>query len=160
MILSGLRRAAMTHWVFVYGTLKKGEPSHHVITTKNNKVAKFVSNGRTVHQFPLVIASSFNIPYLLYKPGTGHRIHGEVYSVNDDMLTALDDLENHPNYYVRQQEPVEISDGSILTPWVYFLIDFQEKLLQKPFLDNYSSSGSHGLVYVDSEDTDSFPGDG
>lgn len=53
------------------------------------------------------------------------------------------------SYYVRQQEPVEISDGSILTPWVYFLIDFQEKLLQKPFLDNYSSSGSHGLVYVD-----------
>lgn len=53
------------HYVFVYGTLKKGEPNYHVITNKNNGFSEFVGGYRTVEKYPLVIASKYNIPFLL-----------------------------------------------------------------------------------------------
>ncbi|OQR73300.1 gamma-glutamylaminecyclotransferase B isoform 1 [Tropilaelaps mercedesae] len=148
MLVKALRQAAMSHRVFVYGTLKTGEPNHHVITNRENGVAQLLGAGRTVRVFPLLIASTFNIPYLLYKPGTGHRVRGEVYGVDDQMLKLLDDFENHPTYYKRQAEDIELDDGSTLSAWAYFLVDFKEELLQKPLLENYSSSGAHGLVYT------------
>lgn len=57
--------------VFVYGTLKKGEPNHHWLESKENGYAKFLSVGETVRKYPLVIASRYNIPFLLKSPGNG-----------------------------------------------------------------------------------------
>lgn len=59
------------HSVFVYGTLKKGEPNHHWITSKENGHAKFISNAQTIKKYPLIIASKYNIPFLLGNPGVG-----------------------------------------------------------------------------------------
>lgn len=59
------------HSVFVYGTLKKGEPNHHWITSKENGCAKFISKGKTTKKYPLIIASKYNIPFLLHSPGNG-----------------------------------------------------------------------------------------
>ena len=66
---------AVKHLVFVYGTLKRGEPNHHVLVdptsnTENGPV--FIGEGRTVLSFPLIIASNYNIPFILDAPGTGH----------------------------------------------------------------------------------------
>ncbi len=58
-------------FVFVYGTLKKGEPNHHWLTNQDHGSAKFVGAGTTKELYPLVIASKYNIPFLLDKPGTG-----------------------------------------------------------------------------------------
>ena len=33
-------------------------------------------------RYPLVIASRYNIPFLLDKPGTGNQIRGEIYRYN------------------------------------------------------------------------------
>jgi gamma-glutamylcyclotransferase (GGCT)/AIG2-like uncharacterized protein YtfP len=41
--------------VFVYGTLKRGEPNHQLLTKKENGFAEFQSEGRTAEKFPLVI---------------------------------------------------------------------------------------------------------
>lgn len=57
--------------VFVYGTLKKGEPNHHVIS-ETGGAYRFVGTGRTINMFPLIITSKYNIPALLAKPGEGH----------------------------------------------------------------------------------------
>ena len=32
------------------------------------------------------------------KPGTGNKIMGEIYEVDDDMLEKLDELEDHPRF--------------------------------------------------------------
>ena len=60
------------HKIFVYGTLKKGEPNHHWITDNSKGFANFVGPGITVEMFPLIIATKYNIPFLLDAPGKGH----------------------------------------------------------------------------------------
>ena len=72
------------HKVFVYGTLKQDEPNHYMLqnggpdledfkSSKNQtfQPAKFICKAETLQKYPLVIASKFNIPYLLDKPGHG-----------------------------------------------------------------------------------------
>lgn len=58
--------------VFVYGTLKSGEPNHHWLTDLENGHASFVGAGKTIAKYPLVIASKYNIPFLLDVPGQGN----------------------------------------------------------------------------------------
>ena len=55
------------HTVFVYGTLKRGEPNHHYMSS-----ASYVCNATSVEKLPLVIASAYNIPFVLDSPGIGH----------------------------------------------------------------------------------------
>jgi len=59
------------HRVFVYGTLKRGEPNHGIIKDTANGHAKFLGFGRTTIPYPLLIATKYNIPFLLKKPNTG-----------------------------------------------------------------------------------------
>lgn len=82
------------HTVFFYGTLKRGEPNEHILQNPGHGVVRFIANATTVRKFPLTIASEYNIPYLLFKPGHGNRIRGEVYEVED--LAVLDDFEDYP----------------------------------------------------------------
>lgn len=58
--------------VFVYGTLKRSEPNHSLISNPENGYAKFMGIGKTLMKFPLVIATRYNIPFMLKKPGFGH----------------------------------------------------------------------------------------
>lgn len=60
------------HRVFVYGTLKRGEPNHRHLKDTRNGYAKFLGLGRTTVAYPLVIASKYNIPFLLKKSNTGN----------------------------------------------------------------------------------------
>lgn len=66
----------MHHKVFVYGTLKRNEPNHHWLTDPNNGNGKFVNKGETKTKYPLIIATKYNIPFLLYSPGNGNYIKG------------------------------------------------------------------------------------
>ena len=92
---------ATRHRVFVYGTLMKGEHHHEVL-----KEASFVGLGETEASFDLVQIDYY--PALLSQGST--RVIGEVYEVDDAMLAKLDELEEVPDYYVR--ELVRLSDGS------------------------------------------------
>ena len=60
--------------VFVYGTLKRGQPNHYIMTEdpEKNGIAKFYANGLTVDKYPLVIASFAHIPCILDVKGEGH----------------------------------------------------------------------------------------
>ncbi len=62
--------------VFVYGTLKNGQPNHHWLTNATNGLATFLEYGKTKNQFPLVIGTQYNVPFLLNKPGIGRNIKG------------------------------------------------------------------------------------
>ncbi|KAK6642634.1 hypothetical protein RUM43_004136 [Polyplax serrata] len=144
------------HLVFVYGTLKRGEPNHSYLQVKDNGYAKFVSQGKTVEKYPLVIASKYNIPFLLYNPGVGKNVKGEIYEVDDHVLSQLDILENHPSFYVRETESVQIipqkeennDSKEELKCWIYFLKHFKPSLLSMPFLVEYQSEGNHAQPYL------------
>ncbi|XP_023338625.1 gamma-glutamylaminecyclotransferase B isoform X2 [Eurytemora carolleeae] len=103
-----------TRWnVFVYGTLKKGEPNHGWLSRSENGFQEYLGAGRTNKSFPLVIAS---------------RVEGEVYRVDASMLSKLDELENHPSYYTRRLEDVEVS-GEMIQCWIYIWSGFKPELL-------------------------------
>ncbi|CAI2349549.1 unnamed protein product [Caenorhabditis sp. 36 PRJEB53466] len=57
--------------VFVYGTLKTGEPNHKVLSETDGEY-RFISSGSTAQRFPLVVGTKFNIPFLLDEPGKGN----------------------------------------------------------------------------------------
>ena len=57
--------------VFVYGTLKSGQPNHNLIKEETRGTCVSVGKAVTREKYPLVVASRYNVPYLLYKPGTG-----------------------------------------------------------------------------------------
>ncbi|XP_076284916.1 putative gamma-glutamylcyclotransferase CG2811 isoform X2 [Lasioglossum baleicum] len=157
--------------VFVYGTLKRGEPNHSLISEVNG-YSKFLGLGRTAVPYPLVIATRYNIPFLLKKPGFGHHVIGEVYDVDTKMLSKLDELEEHPGFYERSMTDVILAPesklkgtdnfeevGSLMKVWVYFLPKFRESLLESPMYSSYSNEGSHGLKYCETEESTIRPED-
>ncbi|XP_013136758.1 PREDICTED: putative gamma-glutamylcyclotransferase CG2811 isoform X2 [Papilio polytes] len=144
----------MSEKVFVYGTLKKKEPNHYWLTDSKNGVSKFIANGQTCKKYPLIIGTKYNIPFVLYKPGVGHHVQGEVYEVDEKMMSNLDKLEDHPNYYIREIDDIDIkrpgtTENERIKCWVYFMKNFKEELLFNQMFENYSSTGSHGLPYLE-----------
>lgn len=98
--------------VFVYGTLKRGEPNHQWLTeSEHGQPATFIGSGRTVRKYPLVIGTQFNVPFLLDQPGTGHQIEGELYAVDEAKLAHLDVLEAYPQFYGREVWDIELISG-------------------------------------------------
>lgn len=97
--------------VFVYGTLKRGEPNHHWLTRNENGLAKFEAEGTTLEKYPLVIGTRYNIPFLLDKCGSGHNVEGEIYEVDEAMFANLDILEDYPTYYDRQIQTINTEKG-------------------------------------------------
>lgn len=78
----------MSHKVFVYGTLKRNEPNHNWLTHPDHGVGKFVSEGKTKTKYPLIIATKYNIPFLLYSPGDGHHVKGIIIFYTNYTLTC------------------------------------------------------------------------
>uniref|UniRef100_A0A8C6ZM46 Gamma-glutamylaminecyclotransferase n=1 Tax=Nothoprocta perdicaria TaxID=30464 RepID=A0A8C6ZM46_NOTPE len=140
--------------VFVYGTLKQGQPNYgHMLDTAKG-IARFQGRGRTVERYPLVIAGKYNIPYMLNIPGTGHRVAGEIYAVDEQMLQFLDEFEGCPAMYQRTRMSIEVlewegkSGRSVMECFVYSTSTYQPEWVELPYLDSYDSSGQHGLAYV------------
>ncbi|XP_053963872.1 putative gamma-glutamylcyclotransferase CG2811 isoform X1 [Anastrepha ludens] len=147
--------------VFVYGTLKRGEPNHHWLTRTENGHSRFVCEARTVQKFPLVIGTRYNIPFLLNKPGTGRNVCGEVYEVDDTMFANLDVLEDCPNYYEREIQQVTTEDNVSMDCWLYLIKQFPEQLLSKRHLDSYHNNAAQPYCesYLESSRDDMYVGE-
>ncbi len=96
----------MTHRVFVYGTLLRGLRNHYLLDG-----ASFVRADVTVDRFTLLDFGRY--PAVVPRPRD--PIHGEVYDVDDDVLVALDALEDYPRWYDRVQ--VQLAGGG--AAWMY-----------------------------------------
>lgn len=57
--------------VFVYGTLKRGLPNHPLLCDTAIGYASFLGHAHTRDRYPLVVASRYNLPFLLPVPGKG-----------------------------------------------------------------------------------------
>ena len=82
MLARGGRHGAMQlHQVFVYGTLKRGFFNYDAVLAKQED-ATFVEAGTTTEAYPMFV-DYYKVPYLVHRPGEGHRIVGELFSVGD-----------------------------------------------------------------------------
>ena len=61
----------LRHRVFVYGTLKCGQPNHHLMNMLELGHCRLIGTARTDVGFPLIITTRWNLPFLLYAPGHG-----------------------------------------------------------------------------------------
>ena len=142
------------HLVFVYGTLKRGEPNHSLIEPGSaSGQSLLIGTGITQNKFPLVVAGIYNIPYLLDAVGKGNLISGEIYSVDQEGLDSLDILEGVPKHYQRRRENIIIQDcllstraetdpfkpATIVNCWLYVCGNFKKELLQLPYLTTFSN---------------------
>ncbi|KAL1021688.1 hypothetical protein UPYG_G00016650 [Umbra pygmaea] len=154
----------MTH-IFVYGTLKKGQPNHfRMLPDQANGKAEFCGYARTIERYPLVIAGKYNIPALLNRPGEGERVQGEVYKVDNAMLTFLDAFEGCPTMYQRTKVQLELEDregkgggtigrvGSIMEAFTYSTNSYQPAWLKQTFFESYDAYEDHCLTYISKED--------
>jgi gamma-glutamylcyclotransferase (GGCT)/AIG2-like uncharacterized protein YtfP len=91
----------VSHLVFVYGTLMKGELHHTSISH-----ARFVRAAETLPEYELVQIDYY--PAML--KGGASRIMGELYEIDDQTLARLDELEEVPHYYERVA--IKLADGT------------------------------------------------
>ena len=68
-----MESATGSHLIFVYGTLKQGQPNHDAYTgdRTHGRVASFACSAETEACYPLVIFTQFNIPAILAAEGQG-----------------------------------------------------------------------------------------
>uniref|UniRef100_A0A0K8TM85 Gamma-glutamylcyclotransferase family protein n=1 Tax=Tabanus bromius TaxID=304241 RepID=A0A0K8TM85_TABBR len=142
--MCNMKKALKLHKLFVYGALKYGQPNHSILANPGNGYAKLWCNATTTQKMPLVIATRYNIPFLINKPGIGNYVTGEIYEIDDKMLNCLDNLEDCQEIYKREIHDMNIGVGEGTIPcWVYLLQKFPEKLLNLPYLSEYKNSGFH-----------------
>ncbi|MCA9542465.1 MAG: gamma-glutamylcyclotransferase, partial [Myxococcales bacterium] len=86
--------------VFVYGTLRRGEVSHHLL-----RGARFVDTTRTAPCFTLYQIDWY--PALVARGQTS--VVGELYVVDEALLARLDEYEGCPESYARPLIPLVCS---------------------------------------------------
>lgn len=104
-------------------------------------------------------SADFTFPRLLQMTstimfsGTGNRIFGEVYEVDDTILSDLDVLEEVPDFYSRDPHRVtSLRDGSEMTAWIYSIKNFKHELLELPTITEYHSNGLYNADYFSNAD--------
>ena len=102
----------MTTLVFVYGTLRAGGSHWRRLLSPLKG-----SNGSTAAEFTM--RSHGHYPSI--HRGGLTSIRGEVMAVHADQLTALDQLEGHPDWYYREEITISLDHGGTLLAWVYLM---------------------------------------
>src|SRR5262245_57080429 len=78
----------MSHLVFVFGTLKQGFPNFRV-----NRGTRVPGEFVTAQRLPLYLVGERYSPWLIYAPGQGHHVAGQVFQVGNATLEQMDALE-------------------------------------------------------------------
>ncbi len=98
-----------TPYLFVYGSLKRGLPAHHLLAGQ-----RFVATARTPPLYRLYDSGPY--PCLVADPERGVAIHGEIWEVDEAALSRLDRYEGVPDLFVRQA--IRLADFTSPV-WVY-----------------------------------------
>jgi gamma-glutamylcyclotransferase (GGCT)/AIG2-like uncharacterized protein YtfP len=89
----GRKMRGMTHRVFVYGTLKSGFWNHYLLEGR-----EFFGGAATVPTYRM-IENGFPV---IMPDAEGKPIAGEIYTVDDETLARLDQLEREGSSYDRK----------------------------------------------------------
>src|SRR5690242_20055264 len=100
-----------TFLLFVYGTLKRGGPRHHVLRGQ-----RFLRDAVTRPKYLLYDLGAY--PGLVVAEEGGRAIHGELYEVERRLIPRLDKIEGAPGLY--RLEPVEVEgESAAVVAYVY-----------------------------------------
>jgi gamma-glutamylaminecyclotransferase len=124
------------HRVFVFGTLKRGFANHDPAM----RGTRCLGDYRTVDAYPLLIAGRWFSPVMLPEPGTGHRVTGELYAVDDAKLAELDRVESThlPDGYRRHAIAVECcATGAVTQAQVYMKERRLVQIVHSGYLERY-----------------------
>lgn len=111
-------------WLFVYGTLMRGEPRHHILEEHG---AVMYSEAYTSKGYSLFDAGHYPMLVAGYNIGAP-SVYGELYKVSNDLLEYLDQIEGVPYLYERCEIVVN-------TMVERFLADTYSVSPLKPFLN-------------------------
>jgi gamma-glutamylaminecyclotransferase len=78
----------MPNLVFVFGTLKEGYPNF-----ATNRGRRIPGDFVTRERYPLYLMGERFSPWLVFLPGEGERVVGQLFEVDDAVLAAMDLLE-------------------------------------------------------------------
>eukprot|EP00922_Rhytidocystis_sp_ex-Travisia-forbesii_P039083 GHVS01058184.1.p1 GENE.GHVS01058184.1~~GHVS01058184.1.p1 ORF type:complete len:286 (+),score=44.78 GHVS01058184.1:202-1059(+) len=114
------------HYVFVYGTLKRGFRNHY---NMEHADIHYACSGVTVQKLPLYMDPlQRNRPCLANVKGVGHNVRGELYQVTTSQLESLDVFERVPTHYHRELLPMQVDAdceseerGRVVSAHVYFI---------------------------------------
>ncbi len=95
--------------IAAYGTLREGYGNNRLLQTSSH-----LGTGKTAEKYTL---RASGIPFVSKEPTS--NIVVDVYKVNKSVLSQLDSLEGHPEWYKREQIPV-IVENKQLNAWLYF----------------------------------------
>jgi gamma-glutamylcyclotransferase (GGCT)/AIG2-like uncharacterized protein YtfP len=112
-----------TFLLFVYGTLKRGGCRHGPLACQ-----RFRGETRTRPRYALYDLGAY--PGLTASGDAGQSVHGEVYVVEDSLLSWLDTVEGAPGWFKRTLIDVE---GYSVPVWAYF---YQGDPAGKPRIDS------------------------
>jgi gamma-glutamylcyclotransferase (GGCT)/AIG2-like uncharacterized protein YtfP len=107
---------ALTHKLFVYGSLMSKLGNHHILSGLSPHVRLLSDQCVSVEKFYLSGLKSNEYPYLsevpLHPDQISSCIKGELYEVSTDALSKLDEFEEHPVEYLRSMiDVIDISAG-------------------------------------------------
>lgn len=106
------KQTEQTPCLFVYGTLMSGFGNNRLLNSSN-----LIDSATTEDKLTLLASS---IPFLVDEEGKSY-VRGEVYSVNESTLKAIDQLEGHPTWYSRKIISVINELGDKIKAWAYFM---------------------------------------
>ena len=100
-------------FVFVYGTLKKGQSNHRLLEKSD-----FIGDAKSLTKFAMV-GKGLPFPYCVEKDNiNGKFIKGEVYQVDKPTMDKLDALEGYPYFYDREVFWFD-TDKGVKRAWIY-----------------------------------------
>jgi gamma-glutamylaminecyclotransferase len=101
------------HFLFVYGTLRKGYGNSYLLAN-----SELIGAAKTTNKYQMLIEGS--IPFVRFDVHNV-EITGEVYKVSNETLEEIDILEGHPTWYIRKTVPIVLLDSCReIEAWLYF----------------------------------------
>jgi len=98
-----------SNYIFVYGTLMKGQSNHNRYLSN----AAFLGNG-SIEGFEMYDLGYY--PGIIAGDGT---VYGEVYSVSDAELSAINRLEGEGDLYIKTNVKVSLDSGEVIDASAY-----------------------------------------
>lgn len=114
----------MRHYLFAYGTLKRGFRNDHYL-----RYSHYLGQAKTREAyFEMVEYRHDDLTYPALRTSGSCRIIGEVYEIDNDTLHKIDILEREGKDYFRQM----IALDTCLSAWTYLDLEDEDGVLITP----------------------------
>ncbi len=108
--------------LFVYGTLKEGFENHARYCSNAGRIEKATASGR-------LYDTGAGYPAMQFSDNPAEIVHGEIITLPEADLPLLDELEEVPELYCRQEISCQLTSGKPVIAWCYIMERLPEHAL-------------------------------